>query len=96
MFEELRPLHSPLQSIIRDQVVDVNSMGLTACDVNEKLNCLEDIHQGKFNEKYASAEAATAKPFLEALKTKDSLFNENLAACIVDKSHTVETWTGLR
>jgi len=85
-----------LQSIIRDQVVEVNSIGLTACDLNGKLNCLEDIHQGKFNVIYASAEAATDKRFLEALKTKDSLFNENLAVRIVDESHTVETWTGLR
>jgi len=71
-------------------------MGMTACDLNEKLNCLEEIHQGKFNVIYASAEAAMDKRFLEALKTKDSLFNENLAGCIVDESHTVETWTGLR
>ena len=87
---------SPFQSIIRDQVVEVNSMGMTACDLNEKLNCLEEIRQGKFNVIYASAEAARDKRFLEALKTKDSLFNENLAGCIVDESHTVETWTGLR
>lgn len=77
-------------------MVEVNSMGMTACDLNEKLNCLEEIHQGKFNVIYASAEAAMDKRFLEALKTKDSLFNENLAGCIVDESHTVETWTGLR
>lgn len=87
---------SPLQSIIRDQVVEVNSMGMTACDLNEKLNCLDDIHQGQFNIIYASAEAAMDKRFLDALKSKDSLFNENLAAFIVDESHTVETWTGLR
>jgi len=36
------------------------------------------------------------KRFLEALKTKDSSFKENMAARIVDESHTVETWTGLR
>jgi len=57
---------------------------------------LDDIHQGKFKVIYASAEAAMDKRFLEALNTKDSLFNENMAACVVDESHTVETWTGLR
>ena len=87
---------SPLQSIIRDQVVEVNSMGMTACDLTEKLDCLDDIHQGKFNIVYASAEAALDKRFLNSLIAKDSLFNESLAACIVDESHTVETWTGLR
>ena len=38
-------------------VVEVNSMGMTACDLNENLDCLDDIHQGKFNIIYASAEA---------------------------------------
>ena len=87
---------SPLQSIIRDQVVEVNSMGMTACDLSEKLGCLEEIHQGKYNIVYSSAEAAVDKRFVNSLKLKDSFFNANLAACIVDESHTVETWTGLR
>ena len=29
---------SPLQSIIRDQMVEVNSMGKTTCHLNEKLD----------------------------------------------------------
>ena len=86
----------PLQSIIRDQVIEVNSMGMTACDLNENLDCLDDIHQGKFNIIYVSAEAALDKRFLNSLKAKDSLFNKTLAALIVDESHTLETWTGLR
>ena len=85
---------SPLQSIIRDQVIEVNSM--TACDLNENLDCLDDIHQGKFNIIYASAEAALDKRFLNSLKAKGSLFNKTLAALIVDEIHTLETWTGLR
>ena len=28
----------PVQSIIRDQVVEVNSVGMTACDLNENLD----------------------------------------------------------
>lgn len=87
---------SLLQSIIQDQVVEVNSMEMTACDLNEKLNSLDDIHQGKFNIIYTSAEATMDTPFLNTLKSKDFLFNENTAACIVDKSRTLETWTGLR
>jgi len=86
---------SPLQSIIRDQVIAVNSMGMTACDLNENLDCLDDIHQGKFNIIYASAEAALDKRFLNSLKAKDSSFNKTLAALIVDERHTLETWTEL-
>ena len=82
---------SQLQSIIREQVLEVNSMVMTACDLIEKLNCLDDIHQEKLNV-YASAEAAMDKQFLDALKAKRSL----LYACFVDERHIVETWTGLR
>ncbi|KAK2548487.1 hypothetical protein P5673_031268 [Acropora cervicornis] len=64
---------------------------MTACDLNENLDCLDDIHQGKFNIIYASAEAALDKRFLNSLKAKDSSFNKTLAALIVDESHTLET-----
>lgn len=77
---------SLLQSIIQDQVVEVNCMEMTACDLNEKLNSLDDIHQGKFNIIYTSAEATMDMPFLNTLKSKDFLFNENTAACIEVKS----------
>ena len=33
-------------------------MGLTACDFNENLDCLDDIHQGKFSVIYTLAGAA--------------------------------------
>ena len=33
-------------------------MGMTACDLNENLDCLDDIHGRKFNIIYASAEGA--------------------------------------
>ena len=33
-------------------------MGMTASDITENLDCLDDIHQGKFNIIYASAEGA--------------------------------------
>ena len=50
---------SPFQvSYAIKYVVEVNSMGMTACDLNENLDCLDDIHQGKFNIICASAEAA--------------------------------------
>lgn len=71
-------------------------MGMTVCDLNEKFDCLEDIRRGKFNIVYASAEAAMNRRFIDSLKSKNFAFNESLAALVVDESHTVETWTGLR
>ena len=49
----------PLQNIIRNQVSGLGTyMEMTACGLNKILDCLDDIHQGKFNIIYASAEAA--------------------------------------
>ena len=63
----------PLQGIICNQVVEVNSKGMAACDLNDKLNCLEGIHQGKYNIMCASAEAAMDKRFTNLLKSQESL-----------------------
>ena len=71
------------------------SMGLSACNLAENLDKLQDIEAGKFNIVYASAESAIDRRFLASLK-KDSLFVRSLAACVVDESHTLETWTGLK
>ena len=87
---------TPLTSIIQDQISEISSMGLSGCNLSKKLECLDDIHNGKVDIVYTSAEAATDKRFVESLKKMNSLFNKNLAACIVDETHTVETWTGLR
>ena len=70
-------------------------MNLTACNLAQKLNSLEDIEGGKFDVVYASVESATDKRFLQSLK-KNTAFSSSLVACVVDESHTVETWTGLR
>ena len=85
----------PLTSIINDQIQEVEAMGLCACNLSEKLSDLTDIEQGKFAIVYSSAEIAIDKRFLESLK-KDSPFSRFIAACVVDESHTIETWTGLR
>ena len=86
---------TPLVSIINDQVMEVEAMNLTACNLAQKLGNLEDIERGNFNVVYASAESATDKRFLQSLK-KNTTFSSSLVACVVDESHTVETWTGLR
>lgn len=86
---------TPLVSIINDQIMEVEAMNLTACNLAQKLDSLQDIEGGKFEVVYASAESATDKRFLQSLK-KSTTFNSCLVACVVDESHTVETWTGLR
>ena len=43
-------------------MVKVNYMEMTACDLNENLDCLDNIHQEKFNIIYVLAEAAMAFP----------------------------------
>ena len=60
-------------------------MGMTACDLNKNLDCLDDIHQGKFNIIYASdsAEAAMDKRVHNSLEAKYSFFDKTLAALIV-------------
>ena len=83
----------PLTSIINDQIQEVEAS--CACNLSEKLSDLTDIEQGKFAIVYSSAEIAIDKRFLESLK-KDSPFSRFIAACVIDESHTIETWTGLR
>ena len=48
-------------------------MGITAFDLNENLDCLDNIHQGKFSNIYASAEAAMDKRFHNSLKLKQKI-----------------------
>lgn len=48
-------------------------MGMTAFDLTENLDFLDKIHQGKFNNIYASAEAAMDKRFHNSLKLKQKI-----------------------
>ena len=86
---------TPLTSIIKDQIIEVESLNLSACNLTEKLDNLQDIEEGKYDVVYASAASATDKRFLRSLK-KDSVFSKSLVALVVDEPHTVETWTSLR
>ena len=56
----------PLQVIIHDQVLEVNSMGMSTSN----LKNLDEIHLGKFNIVYESAEAVMVKLFLNSLKSQ--------------------------
>ena len=84
----------PLNSIVLDQMTEASSMGLTAVSLSEAS--LQDIERGKYQLIFASAEEILEKSFLDRLKKSNTLLHQNLAALIVDESHTVETWTGQR
>ena len=45
---------TPLVSIINDQLMEVETMNLTACNLAQKLGNLEDIEGGNFNVVYGS------------------------------------------
>ena len=84
----------PLKSIVQDQIGEVVSMGLTTVLLPEAN--LEDIESCQYNLLFASAEEVLDKKFLSSVKKPNTNFHDNLAAIIVDESHTVETWTGKR
>lgn len=84
----------PLKSIVQDQLSEASSMGLTATSLSDAS--LEDVENGKYQLIFASAEEILEKPFLDRLKKSSTPLHQNLAALIVDESHTVETWTGQR
>jgi len=60
-------------------------MGMSACNLTVKLQNSEFV--------YGSGETVMEK---EYLNSQQSLFNAYLVACIVDETHTAETWMGLR
>ena len=70
-------------------------MGLSVCNLSEKLADLTDVEGGKYHIVYSSEESALDKRFLQSLK-KSNVFSRRTVACVVDESHTIETWTGLR
>ena len=84
----------PLKSIVQDQLIEASSMGLTATSLASAR--IGDVENGKYQLIFASAEEILTKPFLSSLKKSSSPLHQNLAAVIVDESHTVETWTGQR
>ena len=44
-----------------NQIMEVKAINLTACYLAQKLVCLQDIEEGKFDVVYALAESATVK-----------------------------------
>ena len=83
-----------MNSIIKDQLKDMEKQGYPAVDASTVS--LEDIRQCTFKILYASAEMVSKKSFRDILKDPSSHLHQKVSAIVVDESHTVETWTGIR
>ena len=67
-----------LFGIINNQIMKIEAKNFTACNLTQKLVCLEDNEGGKFVVVYdASAESVTDKRFLQSLK-KDTRVSSSL------------------
>lgn len=85
---------SPLNSVIRDQLDDMEQQGYAAVDAS--ATSLEDIRNCSYKIAFASAELVRKQSFRDVLKDPNSPIHQNIVAIVVDESHTVETWTGKR
>ena len=70
----------PLTSSTNDQIFEVESMGLSACNLSQKLADLTEVEGGKYHIVFSSAESALDKRFLQSLK-KDTVFTTNGCLC---------------
>ena len=77
-------------------IIEVEILGVTLIWFNGTVQTV--FIKQRFDVKYALAEAASDKRFVESLKwrsEKYSLLKKNLAACIVDGTRIIKAWTGL-
>ena len=58
-------LTTPLFRIINDQVMEVEAIKSTTCNLVQELVCLKDIEEGRVDVVSASAESATDEQFLQ-------------------------------
>ena len=79
---------TPLQSITDDQIIEAESLGLTATSLDKAT--LEGLTNGSFQLIFASAEQALDRKFLKVLRTGE--LREGVSVIIIDESHTIETW----
>ena len=79
---------SPLVSIIKDQILEMKSIGYSAVDCREMT--ASEIRKCNFKVLYATAEKVKEKTFREMLIDPNSPLNQNICAIVIDESHTVE------
>ena len=85
---------SPLVSIIEDQLLEAETMGIACCSL-KGIN-LDEMPKLAPKLIFASAEEVQGIAFQRLLKDSKSFLHTNLDLVVVDESHTVETWTGAR
>ena len=91
---------TPLNGIIEVQILEFTSRGLHGCNLKEKLECSNGTKKATFWHQIRISRSDDRQK-----KTKDfsnrwnedqrkySLLKKNLAACIVNGTHTIKTWT---
>ena len=85
---------SPLKSIINDQISSLKGLNCTAVELLDET--FVDIVRSPPQFNYCTAENAIEAKFLDEIKRSNSILHRNIAAVVVDESHTVETWAGKR
>ena len=83
---------APLKSIIDDQISKMLSLSCTAIELT--MEAVNVVRESPPQFLYCSAEVLE-KAFLAAVK-ENSALHRAVSAIVVDKSHTVEAWTGQR
>ena len=84
---------SPLNSIITDQIADLEGL----CEAAElKADNLTAILKDPPHFIFASAEKLLEERFLRVLKDFSSELHKRISLIVVDELQTVETWTGKR
>ena len=83
---------SPLNSIIEDQLAKLSTLGLPASDLSTLT--IDEVKACQFKVLLSSAEGVLNGDFQNVLKDGSSKLHNFLSCIVVDKLHTVETWTG--
>ena len=82
---------SPLNSIIEEQVNELNDLGLPSVQLKENdADCLKAISEGKFRFIFCSAERCLSEKFKNLLKAEQT--RPDIEMVVVDESHTVDSW----
>ena len=69
-------------------------MGLCGCNLKEELDCLNGIDEGKNGHQIRHSRSDERQKIcrIVAMKISEEIFfaQENLAACVVDRTHTIK------
>ena len=83
----------PLRSIVHDQIREASSTGLSAAQLSECS--INEIQTDTVQLLFVSTENSLEKEFFALMKNESCAFHQNLAAIVVDESHTIDVKTDL-